>query len=236
MRKAEYAKRRRAYNEETFPYALQAEKEQAGWTVARENKTSVRMRIPKKADEILENRFWNVLYGFGYDELNAGRQFKVSVSKTEPSLSKQIDVFGKDLETVVVAECKTSLERGKKSLQLELSEFAGLQKAIADSVRKHYGGKFNPKIIWFFVTDKIQWIDNDLKRAREFNIHVVQARELLYLEEVSKKLGAAARYQFQAELRWSWFVGQEGGGDKVYSRRSIMPPRCRLSRHRVPME
>ena len=166
----------------------------------RENKTSVRMRIPKKADEILENRFWNVLYRFGYDELNIGRQFKVSVSKADPSLTKQIDVFGKDLETVVVAECKSSLERGKRSLQLELGEFAGLRKAISDSVRKHYGGNFNPKILWFFVTDKIHWIDNDLKRAREFNIHVVQAGELLYLEEVSKKLGAAARYQFQAEF------------------------------------
>ena len=38
------------------------------------------------------------------------------------------------------------------------------------------------------------------------------------------------------EVRWSWFVGQEGGGVKVYSRRSIMPPRSRLSRLRVPME
>ena len=200
VRKAEYAKRSKAYNEETFPYALQAEKERAGWTVARENKTSVRMRIPKKADEILENRFWNVLYRFGYDDLNVGRQFKVSISKTDPGLTKQIDVFGKDLETAIVAECKTSLELGKKSLQRELGEFAGLQKAIADSVRKHYGENYNPKIIWFFVTDKIRWLDNDLKHAREYNIHVVQARELLYLEEISKKLGQAARYQFHAEF------------------------------------
>ena len=198
-RKAEYARRSNAYKEETVPYALRAEKEQLGWTVFRENKTSVRMQLPKKADEILENRFWNVLYRFGYDELNVGRQFKVSIAK-DAGLAKQIDVFGKDLETVVVAECKTSLESGKKSLQFELGEFAGLQKAIAESVRKHYGGNFNPKIIWFFVTDKIRWLDNDLKRAHEFNIRVIKAPELLYLEEISKKLGAAARYQFHAEF------------------------------------
>ena len=27
-------------------------------------------------------------------------------------------------------------------------------------------------------------------------------------------------------LRWSWFVGQDGGRDKVYSESSIMPPPC----------
>lgn len=199
-RRAEYAKRSKAYNEETFPYALQPEKEQSGWTVARESKDSVRMRIPKSADEILENRFWNVLYRFGYDELNIGRQFKVSISKKDEGLTKQIDVIGKDLETVVVAECKTALEPGKRNLQSALGEFAGLRKPIADSLRKHYGVEFNQKIIWFFVTDKIRWRDSDIKRAHEFNIHVVQARELLYLEEISKKLGAAARYQFHAEF------------------------------------
>ena len=198
-RKAEYSKRNKAYNEESFPHALQGEKEEAGWFAARENRNSVRMRIPKGVDEILENRFWNVLYRFGYDELNVGRQFKVSISNKE-SLTKQIDVLAKDAETVVVAECKTATELGKKSLQMALGEFAALQKPIANSLRKHYGADFNPKIMWFFVTDKIRWRDNDLKRAAEFNIHVIQARELLYFEEISKKLGAAARYQFHAEF------------------------------------
>ena len=199
-RKAEYAKRRKIYNEETFPYALQPEKELSGWMVVRKNKDSVRMRIPKNPDEILENRFWNILYRFGYDELNIGRQFKVPISKKDSSLTKQIDVMGKDLETVVIAECKTALKFGKKSLQHALGEFAALRKPIAESLRKHYGEEFKPKIIWFFVTDKIRWYDNDLKRAREFNIHIVQSRELLYLEEISKKLGTAARYQFHAEF------------------------------------
>ncbi len=199
-RRAEYAKRSKVYNEETFPYALQPEKEQAGWIVVRENKDSVRMRIPKSADEILENRFWNVLYRFGYDELNIGRQFKVSISKKDEGLTKQIDVFGKDLETVVVAECKTALEPGKKNLQFALGEFANLQKPIANSLRKHYDGEFNQKIIWFFVTDKIRWRESDLIRASDSNIHVVQARELLYLEEIAKKLSTAARYQFHAEF------------------------------------
>jgi len=197
-RKSEFSKRSKVYSEESFPHALQPEKVSAGWTVQKENISTVRMRRPKGADEILENRFWNVLYRFGYAELNVGRHFKIATSK-KGDLGKQIDVFAKDAETVVVAECKTKTELGKKSLQLALGEFAALQRSFANSIRQHYGKEFNPKIIWFFVTDKIRWRDEDLKRARDFNINVIQSRELLYFEEISKKLGAAARYQFHAE-------------------------------------
>jgi len=197
-RKAEFSKRSKTYSEESFLHALQPGKEAEGWTEQKKNNTTVRMRRPKGVDEILENRFWNVLYRFGYDELNIGRHFKVATSKSG-DIGKQIDVFAKDAETLIVAECKTKMELGSKSLQFALGEFAALQKSIANSARRHFGKDFNPKIIWFFVTDKIRWHENDLKRAREFNIHVIQARELLYFEEISKKLGAAARYQFHAE-------------------------------------
>lgn len=199
-KRSEFGKRRKVYREESFPQPMVATKEAEGWTVSKLNKNSVRMRRPKGADEILENRFWNVLYRFGYDELNLGRNFKVSISKKDDDLTKQVDVFAKDAETLIVAECKTAETLCGKSLQMALGEFAALQKPIATSVKRHYGKDYNPKIIWFFVTDKIRWRENDLKRAREFNIHVIQSRELLYFEEISKKLGEAARHQFHAEF------------------------------------
>lgn len=197
-RRAEYSKRRKSYTEQSFPYALQEEREAEGWVTARENAKSVRMRIPKSIDEVLENRFWNVLYNLGYKDLNVGRTFKIHIP--ESGLHKQIDVFAKDDETVIVAECKASEILTKRSLQKDIGEFASLQKAIATSVKKHYGSSFKPKILWFFVTDKIRWTENDLQRAKSNNIHVIQSRELLYFEEISKKLGAAARYQFHAEF------------------------------------
>ena len=198
-RRSEYGKRRKSYNEESFPLALQEDKENDGWAVQRLNVRSVRMRKPKSFDEVLENRFWNVLYLFGYSELNVGRQFKIEVTSGSETVSKQIDVFAKDPETVVVAECKASEVPRKRSMQKDLGEFASLQKPIATAVRKHYGTSFKPKILWFMVTDKIRWSPNDLARAAEANIHVVQGKELLYFEEIAKKLGKAARYQFHAE-------------------------------------
>jgi DNA sulfur modification protein DndB len=49
------------------------------------------------------------------------------------------------------------------------------------------------------VTDNIRWSEEDLKRAKDHNINVIQGLELIYFEEFSKKLGQAARHQFQAE-------------------------------------
>jgi len=157
------------------------------------------MRRAKRFDEVLENRFWNVLYRFGYAELNAGRHFRVVVGKGDKATEKQIDVFAKDDETVVISECKACEVPTKRSLLKDLNEFAGLMKPIADAVRKHYGEAFKPKFIWCFVTDNVRWSHEDLKRAQDHNIKVIRELELLYFEEFSRKIGAAARYQFHAE-------------------------------------
>ena len=138
---------------------------------------------------MLENRFWSVLYRFGYAELNTGRRFKIVVGKGGEATEKQIDVFAKDDETVVVAECKACELPTRRSLLKDLNEFAGLMKPIADAVRKHYGEGLKPKFMWFFVTDKVRWSNEDLKRAQDHNIKVIRELELLYFEEFSRKIG-----------------------------------------------
>lgn len=198
-KRAEYARRSKPYDEETIEPPLRASREADGWSLQRENKNSLRMRRPKRFDEVIENRFWNILYRFGYAELNKGRHFRVIVGKGDDAIEKQIDVFAKDDETIVIAECKACKVPTKRALQKDLNEFAGLMKPMADAIRKHYGDGFKPKIIWCFVTDNIRWSDEDLKRAADHKINVIQGLELIYFEEFSKKLGPAARYQFHAE-------------------------------------
>lgn len=157
------------------------------------------MRRAKRFDEVLENRFWGILYRFGYPELNVGRNFKITVGGGPEATEKQIDVFARDDETVVIAECKACERPTKRSMLKDLNELAGLMKPIADAIRKFYGSEFKPKIIWCFVTDNVRWSNEDLKRAAEHNIRVIRELELLYFEEFSKKIGPAARYQFHAE-------------------------------------
>lgn len=198
-KRAEYTRRSKQYDEETVDVSLRALRESDGWYVHRENKTSLRMRRAKQSSEILENRFWNILYRFGYSDLNKGRKFRVFVGKAESATEKLIDVFAKDDETVVVALCKSLPLPKKLSLSDDINEFSGLKKPISDAVRRHYGDDFKPKIIWCFVTENIRWDDGDIALAKDSNINVIQGLELLYFEEFSKKIGPAARYQFHAE-------------------------------------
>ena len=76
---AEYKKRRQPYSTKRISQAeLQAHIDD-GWELDRELQRGVRVRRTKKLDEQLENQLWVLLYLLGYEKLNAGRHFKVTV-------------------------------------------------------------------------------------------------------------------------------------------------------------
>jgi DNA sulfur modification protein DndB len=197
---AEYKRRKRPYETQRVGQAELPEYSEKGWEVDRQLLRGLRIRRLKGPDEQLENQFWIFLYLIGYEQLNVGRNFKVTVSVDGHPVQKQIDVFGADEETVVVAECKTSARLRGRSLQKELSELDSVKKQIANAVRSHFGAKPARKILWFMVTSRLRWTDNDLARAREKQIHVIREHELRYFMEVAKTLGKAARFQFHAEF------------------------------------
>jgi len=111
-------------------------------------------------------------------------------------LRKQIDVFGRDDETVIIAECKASEKLVRRSLQKDLEEFCNLKGPIANAVTKHYGKNFKPKIIWLFVTENIIWSKPDRERAVGGNIRVITERELRYYSEIAEHLGILGDYRF----------------------------------------
>jgi DGQHR domain-containing protein len=133
--------------------------------------------------------------------MSDGRNFTVSIErKGAESLRKQIDVFGKDDETVIVAECKASDKMTKRSLQKDLEEFANLKGPIANAIHRHYGNTFKPKIIWIFITENIIWSKPDRERAAGERIQIITERELRYYNQIAEHLGKSARYQFLAEF------------------------------------
>jgi len=172
-----------------------------GWTKDRALAKKIRIKREKILDERLENKFWMLLYKLGYSELNQGRSFKILLErKGADPLQKQVDVFAKDEETVIVAECKACGKVGGRSLQKDIEEFANIKGLIAKSVERHYGREFRPKIIWFFVTENVIWSKPDKQRAAGENIRIVTERELRYYSQIADHLGKAARYQFLAEF------------------------------------
>jgi len=193
--------RRKDHRELSVSNALVPEYLEDGWEVDRTLIRKTKLRKPLTHDESLENKFWYLCYLLGYPEISSGRNFQVRIKrKGADAISKQIDVLAKDDETVIVTECKSSLNITRRTLQKDIEEFSNLKKPIADAIRNHYGRDFQPKIIWMFVTSNIIWSDQDRTRAKGANIHIVTEKELRYYLQIADHLRSAARFQFLAEF------------------------------------
>lgn len=177
--------RRKVFDERSVSPDALAEYESQGWQVDRQLKRLTRVKKEKALDERLENRFWMLLVKMGYPEVSDGRNFTVCIERrgAEP-LQKQIDVFAKDDETVIIAECKASAKLTRRSLQKDIEEFANLKGPISNAIRKHYGPDRKLKLIWLFVTENIIWSNPDKHRALGEHIHVITERELRYYAQV----------------------------------------------------
>ena len=197
----EATKRRDHFDRVSVPKAEATDYLSKGWEIDKELKRKTKLRAVKSTSSQLENRMWLLMFLMGYHELNAGQQFTIAVERKGAELiRKQVDVFAKDDETVIVAECKATESVRRKSLQKDLEEFGSLKGAIASSIRKHYGEGFKPKIIWLFVTQNIIWSEPDRQRAAGLNIRIITNRELRYYLQIADHLRRAARFQFLAEF------------------------------------
>lgn len=197
----EYRRRNSIWELKSVSPADEEAQLQAGWTLHRRLKTTVKLQKERPLDERLENKWWALLYKMGYKEMNAGRQFRILMKRRgDIDGKKQIDVFARDEETVIVAECKACEKLRSRSLQKDIEEFGALQKDLSTAIKKFYGTDFKPKILWFFVTENVIWSDEDIARARAHNIKRVTENELPYYTQLVEHLGRAARFQFLAEF------------------------------------
>ena len=131
----------------------------------REGKRAVRVKRPKGHERWLEDRVWCLFYSMGYPVLNADG-FKITFEREDGSIGrKQVDVFAEDDETVVVLECKSREQRGRRSLQKDIQETISLQNYFRNSIYKRFDGKPKPKVIWVYATSNILWSVQDIERA-----------------------------------------------------------------------
>lgn len=225
---AELRLRRSDYISESIHPADLEKREAEGWELERAGKSASRVRKRKTGARKLEDRVWCLMARMGYPTLN-GVDFKIRYERQDGSIGqKQVDVFAKDHETVVIVECKHRDERGKRSLQKDIHETENLQKPFANAIRKHFGSGYRPKILWLYVTENIIWSDNDVERADASNIRIISENELQYFEAYVLHVGSAGRYQFLSQ----YLAGQSipglsnigvpatrgyFGGDKFYA-------------------
>src|SRR5712691_3146605 len=190
-----------------------------GWTISKKLRRQIRLAKPKNLDREFEDRVWRFFYRMGYSDLNKGHDFTIRYKTADGSFrEKQVDIFAKDEETVIVGECKCCDDYKARPLAKDIAEFVGLRKQFADAVRAHYGRDFKPKILWFFFTDKVLWSSADKNRATAEQLKIMTEREIDYFSQLSEHLGRATRYQFLAEYL---------GGEKIPELKDTMIPAIR---------
>jgi hypothetical protein len=123
---AEYRNRKNRFGQRTFRKGEQEYASAEGWELVRENQNSLRFQRLKPHDEQLENEFWCLVYNLGHPCINVGQNFQIQLtSSQETVVSKQIDVFAYDSETIIIAECKSSEKRTKRPLQKRPGRICG---------------------------------------------------------------------------------------------------------------
>ncbi len=172
----------------------------AGWEIAREGTRVSRFKKPKKHSQKLEDRVWCLFYKMGYRFLNGRNARIIFTNNTGSEDSKQVDVFACDDDTAFVIECKSSEERKRRSLVQAIRETASLKEKHRLSINGLYAKRRKPKIVWAYVTNKIIWSEEDVRRAQDENLVLINENALQYYEAFIKQMGAAGKYQFAAEF------------------------------------
>ena len=192
--------------------------EAEGWQTVRKNAKSTRMAKAKPAGEQLEDEVWSILAQMGFKEMSKGRQFTIDV---EDGLSpRQIDVFAKDDETVIIVECTRSDTPGKKSMTQLIEKIRAIRENLLISISKAYDQQAKLKVKYVIATRNISWSDVDIEKCKAAQIAVITDGELDYYAVLVQHLKHAARYQFLGHM----FGGQkiEGLARKVVAIRGKM--------------
>lgn len=177
-----------------------------GWRAVKKNKKSTRMAKPKPLDEQLEDEVWSILAQMGFKEMSKGRNFTIAVEDgLEP---RQIDVFAKDDETVIIAECTQREAPGKKNMANLIEKIKSIREPVFKSIRKFYGHQAKLKVKYVIATRNVAWSDADINKCKESQIAIIADGEIDYYASLVQHLKQAARYQFLAHM----FGGQKVDG------------------------
>jgi len=149
----------------------------------------------KEPWKLFEDRVWRILYDMGFEELNYGNDCKF-LSPTSNN-SKQIDIFARFNNIICIIECKTT-QKITREVKTHIREFSDLKSEADPLLRKKYGCNGKVHIVWIMATDFSQYEKGTIELAKEKKIRLIN--NWAYYEKLVNVLGAAARYQFLANL------------------------------------
>lgn len=196
-----YRARRQKQLFKTVPNEVLEIAKSEGWEVFKVNRNTARLCKPKPVGQALEDETWCLFADLGFDQMNGRSKFVIPVAKKGGDVPpKQVDVFAKDKDTVLMIECKENASPSKRYLQKDLAETYSNKGPMAQAIKNHYGRSAKLKIGWLFVTRNVIWSPNDLERAKDHGIHVIKDDDFEYYTRLTEHIGPAARHQLQADI------------------------------------
>ena len=182
--------------------------EHDGWTLAKENKHSLRMQRAKPEDRQLEDDLWSLFHRMGFKEMNPDRNLMLTCR--DGTTKRQLDVFAKDNETVFIVECTHSRDGGAKSIKSLLDKIEALREDVLAAVKAKYGRDCKLKVKLAIATRNVYIRTADRDRALASKVPIITEADLNYFQGLTGILKAAARYQFlggTVNLAAGWLVG-----------------------------
>ena len=157
------AERKKEYDRETVLKSNISSKENSGWTIVKQYKNgNALMERKKKIGDAFEDEVWSIFYKMGFKVMNASRDFVVSYSENDPSLTKQIDIIAIDDEVCLLIECKSSEKMNKAATwKTQLESIDGYKGKVFRELKKQYKDR---KFKYIFATKNYAIGDQDKKR------------------------------------------------------------------------
>ena len=198
-----FRSRNRRYTHKIVPASDIEKYIESGWERrGRKKGKKVAIRKTKPIGEDFQDEVWCVFYRMGFSEMNGSKEF--AIPRIGLDVDKNIDIFAKEDNCICLVECKASEQpHTKKSLGVDIDQYAAIHEELEHSIRLHYknkGDNTKYRFRWLLVLKNIDLNDNDYARAKKANIVVIDDTMIQYYSELAKHLGPASRYQFLADL------------------------------------
>ncbi|MCK5015486.1 MAG: DGQHR domain-containing protein [Candidatus Peribacteraceae bacterium] len=166
-------------------------------------KTHNRVRRFKDIGPGFEDEVWCMFKRMTFEEMNKDANFTIPRMKS-PSLSKQIDVFAKDEQCIILVECKAAkIPHTKRQLDKDIDQMATIKHETELSIYSHYKSKGitkKLKIIWILALKNIDISNPDLERAKCAKIKVMPYEDIEYYNNLTAHFGPASKYQFLSDV------------------------------------
>lgn len=169
------------------------------------NEKYIKVRKDKDFDEVFEDKVWTMFFKMGFFTMNKDRNFRLQSDINNPDLTKQIDIFAVDEDTVFIVECKASRDLSsavletKKSFKTDLEALRGNKESF-QKVIKNNPSLSGKKVICIWATQNIQLGLKDKERLKEWDIVHFDDKTVQYYSELADHLGSSARYQLLGNL------------------------------------